>query len=154
MRLTQDSESKDFYILETLPAIKIRDLSAAMDRVAAQSYLSTLLRLQQTGSVNQEDNVREILGPYYDSSFQYTLRYVDGKDLSDAGPAPVGEGSFGKVYKCFWQEKPSRRGDIGATEPGFVALKVAIARDLEDQKSNAKFVKEVSFCQLLDRLLT
>jgi hypothetical protein len=143
VRVTKDPSTHLFYVLETLPGVKIRQLLTSADRQAAKSYLASLLRYQNNVSSKQEDYKRELLGDGYDPSYRHTLRFIEPSNLSQFSPLPIGEGSFGKVYRCFWGEKPDISGEIGAVEQGLVALKLPIERKEEGNKMNAKFFHEV-----------
>lgn len=110
---------------------------------AVRSFFGGLVIQHKQGYRHNPHILQELLGSAYDSSYKNFLRYIDPNELQLDGRRPIGEGSFGRVYKSVWAAKPPRQGTIGDVAPGEVALKIAFGPRQEPVAGDAKFFEEV-----------
>jgi hypothetical protein len=127
-------------LLETLPGVQARSLYGKYGAKAVRTFFGSLVVQHKKGYRHNPRMLQELLGPAYDSSYKNFLRYVDPSELQLDKSEPIGEGSFGRVYKCVWTDKPPQRSVIDDFAPGEVALKIAFG---SRQAGDAKFFEEV-----------
>ncbi|KAF2476013.1 kinase-like protein [Lindgomyces ingoldianus] len=138
---TYDCSSQTFYLLQTLPGLKMRQLEHRSGVWAAFDFFDLKYRHRNTLSI-QHEALRKILGENYDPSYSDFLVFIDSREIDLANLAFIGKGSFGRVYKASWARKPTKMYDHTEEGRGMVGLKVAlVGKSFDDQ---AKFFVELA----------
>lgn len=91
----------------------------------------------------QRNQLKLILGPRFNESYCDFLTYVDPTELDLSKSIYVGGGSYGKVFRVSWRNKPTRNLDFVKEAPGDVALKLVSLRHGNTETVRAKFFIEV-----------
>jgi hypothetical protein len=131
------------YLLETLPGVKARSLLQITGKRGVISYFN--LKWYDRGkSTVAREKLRDALGSNYDSSYADFLRYIDPQEILLAEAQPIGEGSYGKVYRASWMRKPSGIVGQGDTVCGDIALKIVHSAGQVNASEKLKFFGEVS----------
>ncbi|KAF2682307.1 kinase-like protein [Lentithecium fluviatile CBS 122367] len=142
--LTYDPQNQTFYLLQTLPGLKMRQLEKRSGFWAGFAFFDLKYRYRDTLS-SQHTALREMLGEHYDAAYSDFLSFIDASEI-DLVDLPkkgfLGQGSFGRVYRATWARKPTTRYDHTEEGPGDVALKVSLAGKSFDDR--AKFFVELA----------
>ena len=97
--------------------------------------------------------MQDLLGPNYERSYSYLLQYIDPEELVDLTPLPVGEGSYGKVFRATWTNMPMPNLGFEETTSGEVAIKMALNRNQDQFLNEKKFFQEVLNLGILHHLV-
>lgn len=98
----------------------------------------------------QREQLKGILGPYYDDTYSEFLVYIDSSDLELESAKNIGEGSFGSVHCLPWKRKPVEVSvDHIEEQMGNVAVKIAHKHLGKTLNFEEKFFAEVSAAKVL-----
>lgn len=101
--VTVHPDTKQIFLLETVPGLQFRSRVEHQDIQAALKYFRNVVEADHAGTLSQR-TVADVLGvgntrPYFDRS----LQIIPSSQLSDVGSEPIGHGANGAVYAARWQ---------------------------------------------------
>jgi hypothetical protein len=121
--ITQDSDSGEWFVLETLPGIKFRALLKQNNRSAALEYFRTLANEANEAS---KESLQTAIGLNFQPRFENLLKLIPFEQIVHVDPSPM-RGAHGAVFRATWA-RPASIG-VANAEIRKVALKTVNTAD-------------------------
>jgi hypothetical protein len=98
--VTQHPETLEWFLLETTPGMKFREIWKATDRQAALTYFRNLVDHHRYG---EPELLKETLGLSYNPKYENLLELIPFHQFEIDREHPPMRGSRGLVYKATWK---------------------------------------------------
>lgn len=136
--LSWDAQSKQLYLLETLPGLRFRSRRKFQDEQVAQIYFRNLVEDHAAGCL-VDFTMQDLLGAeHYNTTFAHSLRYIPSDQITVYPNSFLGEGRNGKVYRA----KRTRPDGVLATSLRGQTVEVAL-KELKATGMSMKFAREL-----------
>lgn len=150
--ITQDSDSGEWIVLETVPGIKFRAFLKQNNRFTALQYFRTLANDANDAS---KESLQTAIGLNFQPRFENLLKLISCEQIVHVDPSPM-RGAHGAVYRATW----ARPASIGVADAEIreVALKTVRAADGLDpnrvfREVSTRNVRDMQLTEALDSLI-
>jgi hypothetical protein len=139
--VTQNPETFEWFLLETTPGMKFREIWKASDRTAALTYFRNLVDRHTYG---EPERLKETLGLRYNPKYENLLELIPFNQFEFDQEHPPMRGSRGLVYKASWK-RPQKIGLAPRADLKVVLKTVQVT----SEKEKEGIFKEVLICCVL-----